>query len=60
MELAPLTNWPLNLERPVLLGWDIAGIVVSVGEKVTHFEVGDAVFGMINFAGRGNGEKPLV
>jgi NADPH:quinone reductase-like Zn-dependent oxidoreductase len=34
--------------RPVILGWDIAG-TVEVGSKVSHFKVGDTVFGMINF-----------
>ncbi|KGB50755.1 NADPH:quinone reductase [Leuconostoc mesenteroides P45] len=29
---------------PVVLGWDIAGIVASVGDDVTGFKVGDSVF----------------
>jgi NADPH:quinone reductase-like Zn-dependent oxidoreductase len=47
-------------ERPAVLGWDIAGTVVSVGDKVSLFEVGDAVFGMVNFPGRGNAYAELV
>ena len=40
-------------ERPITLGWDVAGIVVAVGSKVTKFTVGDKVFGMVNFPGHG-------
>lgn len=29
---------------PVILGWDIAGIVASTGDDVTSFKVGDPVF----------------
>ena len=41
-------------DRPVILGWDIAGIVTAVGENVSEFEVGNKVFGMVNFPGQGN------
>ena len=47
-------------ERPVILGWDIAGTVVSVGDKVTHFKTGDAVFGMVNFPGTGKAYAEYV
>lgn len=46
--------------RPVILGWDIAGTVVSAGDKVAHFETGDAVFGMVNFPGNGNAYAEFV
>ncbi|QSW89368.1 zinc-binding alcohol dehydrogenase family protein [Flavobacterium endoglycinae] len=32
------------LETPKIIGWDAVGIVQSVGEKVTLFEVGDPVY----------------
>lgn len=35
----------LGLDYPIILASDIAGIVTDVGENVTKFEVGDAVFG---------------
>jgi NADPH:quinone reductase-like Zn-dependent oxidoreductase len=47
-------------ERPAILGWDIAGAVVSVGDNVTNFETGDNVFGMVNFPGRGNAYAEFV
>ncbi len=34
---------------PLILGWDISGVVESVGSAASKFKVGDAVFGMIRF-----------
>lgn len=34
----------LSLTFPVILGWDAAGIVRDIGDKVTDFQVGDEVF----------------
>lgn len=39
---------------PAILGWDIAGEVVSVGEGVSRFVIGDRIFGMSNFPNPGN------
>lgn len=41
----------LKEEKPIILGWDISGVVKE--SKSTLFEVGDEVFGMINFPGHG-------
>ena len=53
-------TWICGEERPVIIGWDIAGVVVAVGDTVTTFEVGDAVFGMVNFPGAGNAYAEVV
>ncbi len=50
----------VSTERPVILGWDIAGTVSAVGENVTQFEPGDSVFGMVNFPGHGKGYAEYV
>lgn len=38
---------------PVVLGWDVSGIVVETGKSVHQFKSGDEVFGMVNFPGLG-------
>jgi NADPH:quinone reductase-like Zn-dependent oxidoreductase len=53
-------NMIIGDERPVILGWDIAGIVTAVGGDVTKFEPGDSVFGMINFPGHGRAYAEYV
>lgn len=47
-------------ERPIILGWDIAGAVVATGSKVSKFEVGDKVFGMVNFPNHGKAYAQFV
>ena len=46
-------NMIVGADRPVILGWDIAGSVTVVGEDATLFKPGDCVFGMVNFPGHG-------
>ena len=36
---------------PYILGWDIAGSVIALGEGVTQFAVGNEVYGMPRFPG---------
>ncbi|WP_055437412.1 NADP-dependent oxidoreductase [Lacinutrix algicola] len=47
-------------ERPIILGWDIAGTVTEIGAAVTNLKVGDKVFGMVNFPGVGNAYAEFV
>ncbi len=38
---------------PMVLGYDVSGVVESVGADVTEFAAGDAVFGMVRFPDNG-------
>ncbi|KAF1304979.1 MULTISPECIES: NADP-dependent oxidoreductase [Enterococcus] len=38
--LAKMFPW----QFPIILGWDVAGEIVAIGDKVTKWEVGEAVF----------------
>jgi NADPH:quinone reductase-like Zn-dependent oxidoreductase len=53
-------SWLFGEERPVILGWDLSGTIVEVGEDVTDFKIGDTVFGMANFPGKGNAYAEFV
>jgi NADPH:quinone reductase-like Zn-dependent oxidoreductase len=46
--------------HPIILGWDMAGDVVSVGSSVTDFKPGDAVYGMVNFPNPGQAYAEYV
>ena len=50
----------LEQEDPIILGWDVSGIVEEVGADVTKFKKGDAVFGMVNFPGHGKAYAEYV
>lgn len=43
----------LDHSAPIILGWDVSGEVVAVGNGQNRFKVGDEVFGMVNFPGHG-------
>lgn len=45
---------------PMILGWDISGEVVEIGNSVLDFDVGDQVFGMVNFVGHGRAYAEYV
>jgi NADPH:quinone reductase-like Zn-dependent oxidoreductase len=46
--------------NPIILGWDISGIITETGRSVTSFKPGDEVFGMINFPGHGKAYAEYV
>jgi NADPH:quinone reductase-like Zn-dependent oxidoreductase len=50
----------LKASNPIILGWDISGIITKAGSKVTSFKAGDEVFGMINFPGHGKAYAEYV
>jgi NADPH:quinone reductase-like Zn-dependent oxidoreductase len=50
----------IKTNSPLIIGWDIAGIVEKVGSSVTKFKTGDEVFGMVNFPGHGKAYAEYV
>lgn len=50
----------LESENPILLGWDIAGVIAETGAGVNDFKIGDEVFGMVNFPGHGQAYAEYV
>lgn len=38
--LQQMFDWPF----PIILGWDVSGVITEVGSQVTDWQVGDAVF----------------
>src|SRR5215217_279375 len=50
----------IKTEHPLIIGWDIAGVVEQVGAAVTEFKTGDEVFGMVNFPGHGKAYAEYV
>jgi len=53
-------DWLFGETRPVILGWDISGEVIALGQDVNSFQVGDEVFGMVNFPGHGKSYAEYV
>lgn len=47
-------------EENIILGWDVAGIVIEAGSTATRFKVGDEVFGNFNFIGQANAYAEFV
>ena len=45
---------------PLILGWDISGVITEVGKDVVEFKPGDEVFGMVNFPGHGQAYAEYV
>jgi NADPH:quinone reductase-like Zn-dependent oxidoreductase len=46
--------------EPIILGWDVSGVITETGSAVTQFKKGDEVFGMINFPGHGKAYAEYV
>ncbi|NDV87806.1 zinc-binding dehydrogenase [Aurantimonas aggregata] len=42
-------EWQPKVAFPLILGTDISGVVAAVGDDVTAFAVGDAVYSMVRF-----------
>ncbi|NIM19191.1 MAG: zinc-binding dehydrogenase [Candidatus Latescibacteria bacterium] len=45
---------------PLILGWDVSGVVEAAGNLVTDFKAGDEVYGMVNFPGVGGAYAEYV
>jgi NADPH:quinone reductase-like Zn-dependent oxidoreductase len=45
---------------PIIVGWDVSGVAEAVGEAVTGFKVGDAVYGMVRFPHLGSAYAEYV
>jgi NADPH:quinone reductase-like Zn-dependent oxidoreductase len=43
-----------QITLPVILGWDVSGIIENAGKNVTTFKPGDEVFGCVGFPRLGN------
>ncbi|MGP4712800.1 MULTISPECIES: NADP-dependent oxidoreductase [unclassified Psychrobacter] len=59
-EMPKLLDKVYGTDRPLILGWDIAGIVHAVGRDVTDFKADDKVFGLVNFPGHGSAYAEYV
>lgn len=46
---------PADAPRPLVLGWDLAGVVDAIGADVTEWRPGDAVVGMTRWFDTGRG-----
>jgi NADPH:quinone reductase-like Zn-dependent oxidoreductase len=52
--------YELKHTNPIVLGWDVSGVVVGRGKDVSLFKIGDEVFGMMSYPGRGGAYATLV
>jgi NADPH:quinone reductase-like Zn-dependent oxidoreductase len=49
-----------DLKAPIILGWDVAGVVEELGSGVSQFAPGDEVYGMVRFPEFGNAYAEYV
>ena len=54
------TPYSKKYTHPIILGWDIAGVIEEIGSDVSDFKTGDAVYGMVNFPEPGNAYAEYV
>lgn len=47
-------------EENIILGWDVAGVVIETGKQAKKFKLGDEVFGNFNFIGQANAYAEFV
>ena len=50
----------LRKENPMILGFDVSGIIIETGSSVSKYKKGDEVFGMINIPGTGKAYAEFV
>jgi NADPH:quinone reductase-like Zn-dependent oxidoreductase len=50
----------LKDQMPLILGWDISGVVAKAGNSVNEFKEGDEVFGMVKFPRHGKAYAQFV
>jgi NADPH:quinone reductase-like Zn-dependent oxidoreductase len=49
-----------NNEFPIIIGWDVSGVVEELGSEVKQFKVGDEVYGMVRFPQLGSAYAEYV
>ncbi|AKK74777.1 NADPH-quinone reductase [Chryseobacterium gallinarum] len=49
-------EWQPKVPFPIILGTDISGEIVALGEDVTEFSVGDEVYAMVRFPSYGDSQ----
>lgn len=60
VRLDKAVDWIFGGESPMILGWDVSGVVVQTGKNVTAFKSGDEVFGMVKHPGHGKAYAEYV
>lgn len=45
---------------PLIIGWDVSGVVEAVGQNISQFKVGDEVYGMVGFPDPGSAYAEYV
>jgi len=48
-------DYVFNGDNPKILGWDLSGTIVAIGDNVTGYKIGDDIFGVVNYPGHDHG-----